>query len=177
MARRSECPTLIGIATNLLAVVLFDDDPTGALVLLHEGLDASEQPWVGNMRGTALVRLARLEGSLDDARMGAHVSGAPPRVYDAGDRRAGLVLLELYSRALAEAGHHEVAAVLRGALPFGEMQVGNVSVDEQKRCEDSIRRGLGDARSKDLHRQGEAMDVHEAMSYALDELNRVIAAG
>jgi hypothetical protein len=166
VARRSECPTLIGIATNLLAVVLFDDDPDRALALLHEGLDASEQPWVGNMRGTALVRLARLEGSLDTPEWARTFRAHLARVHDAGDRRAGLVLLELYSRALAEAGHYEIAAVLRGALPFGEMQVGNVSVDEQKRCEDSIRQGLGDARSKDLHLQGEAMDAHEAMSYA-----------
>ncbi len=99
------------------------------------------------------------------------------RVQDAGDRRAGLVLLELYSRALAEAGHYEIAAVLRGALPFGEMQVGNVSADERRRCEDAIRRGLGDARSDDLHRQGEALDVHDVMSIALAELDRVIASG
>ena len=62
------------------------------------------------------------------------------RVREAGDRRAGLVLLELYSRALAEADHHEVAAVLRGTLPFEDMLVGNVSDANGDACEDTIRR-------------------------------------
>ena len=48
--------------------------------LLHEGLDASEQPWVGNLRGTALVRLARLERSLDEPEWAStfriHLAGA-----------------------------------------------------------------------------------------------------
>ena len=177
VARRSGSPTLIGISTNLLAVVLFDDDPDRALALLHEGLDASEQPWVGNMRGTALVRLARLERSLDEPVWASTFRSHLARIQDAGDRRGGLVLLELYSRALAEHGHFEVAAVLRGALPLGDVFVGNVSEAERQRCEAAIRRGLGDVRSEELHGRGAAMDIHEAMSVALAELDRVIAAG
>jgi len=177
VARRSGSPTLIGISSHLLAALLFDEDPDRALALLREGLEASDQPWVGNMRGTALVRLARLEHSLDDPEWARMFRTHLARVQDAGDRRAGLVLLELYSRALAEADHHEIAAVLRGTLPFGDMQVGNVSDVERRTCDEAIRRGLGDARAEELRRRGASMDLHDALSVALDELDRVIAAG
>jgi hypothetical protein len=56
------------------------------------------------------------------------------------------------------------------------MLIGNVSEVERQRCEEAIRRGLGDARSEELHRRGAAMDIHDALSVALAELDRVIAS-
>jgi hypothetical protein len=57
------------------------------------------------------------------------------------------------------------------------MQVGHVSDAERRTCDDAIRRGLGDARAEELRRRGASMDLDEALSAALAELDRVIASG
>jgi hypothetical protein len=57
------------------------------------------------------------------------------------------------------------------------MLVGNVSDVERRTCDDAIRRGLGDTRAEELRRIGAAMDLDEALSVALAELDRVIASG
>ena len=127
-AHTSGSPTLIGISTNLLAVLVVDEDPDRARALLRESLAASDSPWVGNMRGTAVLRLARLEDTLDDPEWARAFRPYLARVREAGDRRSAMILLESYSRALAEAGHAEVAGLLRGRDRRGHdgrLRVGN----------------------------------------------------
>jgi predicted ATPase/class 3 adenylate cyclase len=177
VARRSGSPTQRGISANMVAVMEFENDPDRARQLLRDSLDATENPFVGNMRGTGLLRLGRLEHTIDDPEWARTFRPCLASVQHAGDRRAGTILLELYSRALAEAGRYEIAGILRWALPGGTMIVGNVSDAEQDATEDHISRALGADRAIELRALGEAMDIEEAVGVALAELDRVIAAG
>ncbi len=174
-AHTSGSPTLIGISTNLLAVLVVDEDPDRARALLRESLAASDSPWVGNMRGTAVLRLARLEDTLDDPEWAQAFRPYLARVREAGDRRAAMILLESYSRALAEAGHAEVAGLLRGALE-GDMMVGSVSETERQRTDKWMTDALGEDRVTELHRRGALMSFDETLAVALAELDRVIAS-
>ena len=153
------------------------DDPERARQLLREGLVLTEHPWVGHMRGTALLRLARLDHTIDDPEWARTFRPSVAGVQDAGDRRASMMLLELYSRALAEAEHYEIAGILRWALPTGAMVVGNVSDAEQLATEEQICQALSEDRSTELRARAAAMDIDDALSIALAELDRVIAAG
>ena len=99
-AKRTGSPTLVAVACNLLSIVVLDDDPVRARQLLRSGLAADEGGLSGNMRGTALVRLARLEGSVGDPTWAASFRPYLERLEAAGDRRGAEILLELYTRAL-----------------------------------------------------------------------------
>ena len=176
VARRFGSPTQRGVSTNLLAVMVFDDDPERARQLLREGLGLTEHPWVGHLRGSGLLRLARLDHTIDDPEWARTFRPALTGVKNAGDRRASMILLELYSRALAEAGHYEIAGILRWALPTGTMVVDG-SDAEQRATEEQICRALGHDRSTKLQARSAAMDIDDALSVAIAELDRVIAAG
>ena len=175
-AHASGSPTLIGISTNLLALLVVDEDTDRARALLRESLAASDHPWVGNMRGTAVLRLARLEGTLEDPEWARAFRPYLARVREAGDRRSALILLESYSRALAEAGRPEVAGVLRGAFEGEGMLVGSVSETERRRTEELMTDALGEDRLVELRRRGASMSFDEALGVALAELDRVIAS-
>ena len=129
------------------------------------------------MRGTALLRLGRLDRTIDDPEWARTFRPSLVGVQDAGDRRACMILLELYSRALAEAGHYEIAGILRGAFPPAKCWAAMSPTPSSAATEDQIRRALGDDRSTELRTRGAAMDIDDALSVALAELDRVIAAG
>jgi len=177
VARRSGSPTQQGVSASLMAVMVFDEDPDRARRLLRDGLDATDNPSFGNMRGTALLRLGRLERTIEEPEWARTFRPCLASVQHAGDRRAATILLELYSRALAEAGNFEIAGTLRWALTEGTMIVGDVSDAEQRATEDQIERALGGEKASELRALGDTMDIDEAIDVALVELDRVIATG
>ena len=124
------------------------------------------------MRGTALLHL---RGSTTPSTI-PNGLGPSARPWSACRNTGGPAGMHDPARALLPRVGRGRALRDRRDPPWGSshraMVGGNVSDAEQRATEDQIRRALGDDRSTELRTRGAAMDIDDALSVALAELDR-----
>ena len=177
------------LTLNALALALVDEDPARARTALRESIDRATTP--GQEVSSGLLTASLVAGKLRDWRLTLAVAVRSMRLW-----RFRVALMQsapslaLCARALAE-DRPDVAAVLRGAAyaAFSQANPGaagsaaavtpeaNFVLAALREAGEIVGATLGDDRRRELRRQGAAMTMDDAVSYALANIDHKLLTG
>ena len=169
-------PTLIAVSEVALGYALETTDPDRAIAHLEEGV-ARATPLTNDMATSVGWRcLARLRAARGDT-LGA-LEAYMTTIEGAIQTGAGLattLICETLARDLTNAGHHELAAILMGAL---EQPLTSYQGSERLRTETirNLRNRMSPAEYEALTTRGRAMTAEQLISFTHSEVSRLIVA-
>jgi predicted ATPase/class 3 adenylate cyclase len=195
-ARKVEAPTLIALNLVALAAALAEDDPAHANTLLRESITLCSSLGVESapLANQAVLVSARIGDWRQTLALAAE---AIPGLHWTGDRPLLAAVLNLVARGIAS-GQPETAALLQGAarnllVPSGHRisAVPNNQPTPQTQATQTtpetdfvtttrrtttgqLVEQLGDTRLHELRAQGEAMSDDQAVTLALDAIDRAL---
>jgi hypothetical protein len=159
-----------------LGLAVHEDDPNRAIPIFEEAISlgtAAGYQWaISNAQaGLANVR----------ARTGDHSGALWIALNNAQDcfRTGNLwglaAQLLAIALSLSHLGAYEAAAILYGAADtlWGELHFSGSWNEDRQQSNEAITRALGDARSTELHRRGEAMDDNQAIAFAAEAVDEL----
>jgi predicted ATPase/class 3 adenylate cyclase len=192
LAHRSGMPSAIVVSADSLALAVAEADPQRARAILQESIQ--REALTQEVSGT-FVTVSMVAGRLRDWELTLKLSARSMRVWrwDRSALWAAICLAEC-ARAFAE-DRPSVAGVLRGAAYGAFSQASPVGDDGRRPDTSQIKQNanfvlaalretgelvdaaLGDNRRRELHAQGAAMTIDEAVSYALDHIDSKLLTG
>jgi predicted ATPase/class 3 adenylate cyclase len=176
LAKQVGNPSLFALACYTLAGAVSTDDAELAWHLLDDGLAATPAAEYGFRAGMILGRMARIRPDTNDQSWAQRFRQGLLLAYDGGDIRQCYILLDIYAQCLAAAGRAEPAAVVYGTLDTHADHLANkFSADLRVTTATALVETLGADQFAELRAKGTAMDIHQAVSFALTELDRSIS--
>jgi len=172
LARRIGNPTVLSHTALMAGLVRGSTDPTDALRLLAQGLEAAEligdHIVIGtNLRVQASLRIDR--GDWTEA--GCLITRSLEHYRHAGAHNLFSEFIGLTALILDAAGDDEASATLHGkAAGIVLHRYEPVWLERQPGSQRSVRRRLGDNRFEDCASRGRAMDIEEVAAYANEKL-------
>jgi hypothetical protein len=182
LARRSDMPTAISVTLNALALALVDSNPERARAVLEESLQYSVTP--GEEMSTAVMTASLVAGRLRDWQLTLTLAAQSLRLWRwVNSPMQAAPTLALCARGLAES-QPEAAGLLRGAAyaAFHRASVDDGAIPTRngprssdvnfilralREAGDLVSAALGDDKRRELRRAGAAMNIDDAISFAL----------
>jgi len=179
LARRSGSPSALSIGLLTFGFTWWKDDPDAALRAIEEGTQLVRAGATDANFGGALIASALIHARRGDTRPAlAFLREGIAREHDTGDRGVVASTLHTVVDVLGAIGESEAAGVVVGVVTTGCMADMGFHGDPEgfERGRDEAERALGPTAYDAAVRRGAAMSFDEAATYALGELDRLIAA-
>jgi hypothetical protein len=166
-------PSLRAIADLSLGFALSPIDPDGAITHLQAALQQAPPnlDLTGDVGGRCLARLLASRGELAAAL--ESYAACLDRAMEVGARLAVVLACDSLAVDLGTAGHHDVAAVLFGALEAPLAGYRGNSLIARESALETLQRALG-PRLEECVARGRAMDVDDLAVYARAEIRRIV---
>lgn len=171
-ARDMGTPTMLAFALYAYGLSVKHDEPKEACAMFEEAVrmaDSVRNEWVSGISRMELASVNTAHGDVDEGFQDF------ARVVDHWFRAADDTQLRhawrYLTRALADVGLHEEAAVLAGALLA---QGDSALVHPHARVLEGVTTALGDARYRRLTIRGSIMSVPELVTASLDAIGRAL---
>ncbi|HLY81503.1 MAG TPA: hypothetical protein VKQ71_00890, partial [Acidimicrobiales bacterium] len=187
LARQSGAPLTANFALGAMANAVAVVDPERARTLLAEAIEAMER--LGYQDAIELTQLATVAARLDDWRLTLQLARrAMPRLHWQGDLPNLLLVFNVSALALAQPRPHTAARLQGAAQRVARILTGTARPpsDAPAAAGDGSTRGwrleatrrLAATLTKDQltqrRREGEAMDLDDAIAYALAETDETL---
>jgi predicted ATPase/class 3 adenylate cyclase len=178
LARRSGSPSALAIGLLTFGFTWWKDDPDAALRAMEEGTQLVRAGATDANFGGALIASALIHARRDETGPAlAFLREGIAREHDTGDR--GVVASTLFTvvDVLGAIGESEAAGVVVGVVTAGCMADMGFHGDPEgfERGRDEAERALGPNAYDAAVARGAAMSFDEAATYALGELDRILA--
>ena len=171
-ARRTGTPTLLAFSLYANGLAMKHQSPEEAIAMFEEAVkmaDSVRNEWVS---GIAQMELASVSAAHGDTGTGfRHFTRVVDHWYRSADDTQLRHTWRYLTRALADIGLHEEAAVLAGALLA---QGDSTLAHPHRRVLDAITSSLGEGQYRRLTIRGSIMSVPELVTASLEAIDRAL---
>jgi len=172
VARRTGTPTSLAFSLYANGLAVKHQKPEEAIAMFEEAVkvaDSVRNEWVS---GIAQMELASVNAAHGDTGTGfRHFARVVDHWYRAGDDTQLRHTWRYMTRALADVGIHEEAAILAGALVA---QGDSTLAHPHRRVLDAIMASLGEGQYRRLTIRGSIMSVPELVTVSLEAIDRAL---
>ena len=164
------------MSATWLGALLETADPPRARTILETAIEHATTINYGVYVAMPLVYLARMGTDARSPQWATQFRTSLDLAYDKGDTVNCLLLLDLYTQALATTDRAETAAVLAATVGELSPHTSNpISVAHRRDTNARLLTQLGEERLAELTAHGEALRYEDAVALARAELDRAIA--
>ena len=178
LARQSQNPSSIALASYTYGWVLMHDDPPAALRAFDESIDLVRQGATDMVYAHVLVRAASLRAASGDQSALTDLREAVAYAHDVGSLVTMMAVLDYGIRVLASLDHSAVGAVLVGFLDDGhEIALNPVGGPEglaREQARAKLAADLGPDEYQAARARGAQLSYEAYIDYSLREIDRLV---
>jgi tetratricopeptide (TPR) repeat protein len=180
LARRSQNPSTIALASYVCGWAVMHDEPAAALAAFDESIELVRRGATDMLYAHVLVRAASLRAASGDQSALADLREAIAHAHDVGSLVTMMTVVDYGIRVLASLEHSTLGAVLAGFLDEGHVIVLNPVDGPERLAREQARAklaaDLGPHEYAAARARGAQLTYETYVDYSLREIDRILEA-